>query len=420
MAESYYPETAITLGKDCDVHLYKRMWNTHLNKGNSLAKHYVAFYNQGTIEDLEEQIGAKNSRLEEEEVEGDEVEDTGPSDPEEFYSDSWLKIRDIVLNMIEHVFPNDEIIQSVDSEGQCLFYGKTFFLTAEAEDEGARVATHVYLTKVYHDKVPEIDNIDWPPLPEGYSYESADIKVERKEDRFPINQASIANDGRLNINTFMLKSPSIFDYLDTNYSDEAVEISKELLEIADHEERKGSIVLLHGPVGTGKTYWIKGMSKEFSDKEYDIVLVDNPFRFLSAGGYSSVISHMDNDCLFIFEDAGDLFTEESKERAGDVFSSLANITDGIVSSARRDIFLFSFNYDIGMIEKAYTRPGRCLADFNIEDLSVKKANALLKSKGVKKRVKEPTSLAILYDMGRKAKKLKLTEKPEKRKVGFGS
>jgi hypothetical protein len=121
--------------------------------------------------------------------------------------------------------------------------------------------------------------------------------------------------------------------------------------------------------------------------------------------------------MFVFEDCGKLLSMESSMESPQIESLLLNISDGLIGSGREDIFLFTFNFEIGKIPDAIRRPGRMLGEIEFEALSGGEINRFFCSVGQEDRLypSTPMTLAQLYAeaFGRQDVSVQ-----EKRKVGF--
>jgi len=84
---------------------------------------------------------------------------------------------------------------------------------------------------------------------------------------------------------------------------------------------------------------------------------------------------------------------------------LLNMTDGILTEGRQDIFLLTFNEKFDGLDPAVIRPGRCLAKIEFPKLSQEQANTWLRNKGSGGEVGEDVTLAELYHRLRGKKKL---------------
>lgn len=82
----------------------------------------------------------------------------------------------------------------------------------------------------------------------------------------------------------------------------------------------------------------------------------------------------------LLEDAAELFATGCRQTAG--FSRFLNLTDGILGQGSRVIFVLTTNEDIGRIDPALTRPGRCLQALEFVPFDADGAADWLATRGV--------------------------------------
>ncbi|MBA2506989.1 MAG: ATP-binding protein, partial [Thermoleophilaceae bacterium] len=201
-----------------------------------------------------------------------------------------------------------------------------------------------------------------------------------------------------------------WDDINENYTEDASRAFSRL--IAADRPTDGSLVILHGPPGTGKTYALRSLMrawKEWCDPQF---LVD-PLPALSdtgadfAGGVLNAepadprMRHgEDRYRLVILEDAGEVLASDARATAGTALTRLLNITDGLLADGFRTIVAVTTNEPVGRLHPALRRPGRRLAEIEFGPLPVERANRWLETKGSPCRVTSPTPLADLYALAR--------------------
>src|SRR5260370_30164255 len=70
--------------------------------------------------------------------------------------------------------------------------------------------------------------------------------------------------------------------------------------------------------------------------------------------------------LLILEDSGEMMRIDAKKSLGQGLSRLLNISDGILGQGTRTMILITTNEELGKLNRAITRPGRCLSEIRFD------------------------------------------------------
>lgn len=147
----------------------------------------------------------------------------------------------------------------------------------------------------------------------------------------------------------------------------------------------GQLLLWHGVPGTGKTYALRALAREWGPwcrVEY----VTDPEDFFGRASYMmSVLMRLgssseseapaivgsdpkadereeDKWTLLVLEDTGELLSLDAKQRTGQGLSRFLNLADGIIGQGLKVMTLVTTNEPVHDMHPAVGRPGRCAAE----------------------------------------------------------
>jgi hypothetical protein len=271
---------------------------------------------------------------------------------------------------------------------------------------------------------------------------AAAIRVVRgaREDRVPVAFWSGAGDGLLSspeARWRRLKLPCFAD-IESNYPPGVRSRLWKLLACSTGHALPGRLALWHGSPGTGKTWALRALGREWSEW-CDLHYITDPERLLGgdtnymlgvlAGdsepprddpadhdGFSA--GERDSDArwrLLVLEDAGELLGIDAPSEVGRGFARLLNIADGLLGQGTRALILVTTNEPLGKLHPAALRPGRAMVTVEFAPLAPAEATAWLRDRGTNRELRSPTTIAELHCMleGGSA------EVPSRAPVGFG-
>lgn len=121
---------------------------------------------------------------------------------------------------------------------------------------------------------------------------------------------------------------------------------------------KSGIIIINGPVGTGKTRLVSHVLGEISKTTNQDILIMNT-QTLTSLTYAEYGGHIGqfNDCLIVCEDA---FSDTEDMKWDVPIGVVQELTDGITSESYKTKILFISNIETDKIPEGMLRPGRCL------------------------------------------------------------
>lgn len=179
--------------------------------------------------------------------------------------------------------------------------------------------------------------------------------------------------GHLDTEEYDLGVPDIDLVL--NYGKEFKQVHDIIVKRLNKPNDKG-IILLHGEPGTGKTSYIKYLTKLVKDK--DILFI--PPSMAEMLSEPSIIPFlMDHrNTVLIIEDAERVISDREGNGSASGVSNLLNLTDGILGDCLNIQVIATFNMKRERIDQALLRKGRLIAEHKFDKLSIEETNKLLK------------------------------------------
>jgi hypothetical protein len=198
--------------------------------------------------------------------------------------------------------------------------------------------------------------------------------------------------------------------LELNYNEDLVQLHPTFCE-ALKAENKGGLMLFHGEPGTGKSTYIRYLTR-FTRKEV-IFLSPRIAGNLDEPGFVKLLTENPNSVIVI-EDAEDLLlSREAGHNSG--ISTLLNLTDGLLGAGLGIQFICTFNTSVRNIDKAILRKGRLLGLYEFGPLAVDKANTLLNHLGTSDfMISQPMTVANVYNLSQPEYEVE----PKRKSIGF--
>lgn len=274
------------------------------------------------------------------------------------------------------------------------YYPTSFRASVEVVAETQEIATQVYLSVIRQIETEAEESEDpgivrmtfWSRTPHGYNQNTRKIEARSWSD------------------------------IRANYPPAAVTDLDRLAKMTP-EAVRGKIILLNGEPGTGKTTFLSTISREWKDWCDTHYILDPEVLWSDPGyitetmlssakdqGYGSAeidpdamepwerallteteLAQMKADyleaekeikdkySLIILEDTGELISAGAKKETGQGFARLLNVADGILGQGTRVLIAITTNEPLGALHAAVTRPGRCLAQIEINPMTPSEA-----------------------------------------------
>ena len=199
--------------------------------------------------------------------------------------------------------------------------------------------------------------------------------------------------GNLDKEEYDLLTPDID--LELNYGKKFLDVHNVIIDRLNRENDKG-IILLHGDPGTGKTSYLKYLTKLITDKE---ILFIPPAMAEVLSEPSIIPFLMENkNSILIIEDAERVISDRETNGSPTGVSNILNLTDGILGDCLNIQIIATFNMKRERIDQALLRKGRLIAEHKFGKLTVSETNALLKHLGKEQTVNEEMVLGDIYNI----------------------
>lgn len=201
--------------------------------------------------------------------------------------------------------------------------------------------------------------------------------------------------------------------IDKHYNDDFKPVYDNIVKFLDKDNRNSGIVILNGAPGTGKTSFIRHL---VTNVPGNYIFLDNAIseHISSPELISFLIMHKDS--IFILEDCENVVADRRATGFSGAVSAILNMADGLMSDIFNGKFICTFNTEIGKIDYALLRKGRCFGKYNFKKLEEKKAEALLKERGFDVKGCGDMTLADIYHYETN----NTEDSPSERRIGFGA
>jgi SpoVK/Ycf46/Vps4 family AAA+-type ATPase len=215
--------------------------------------------------------------------------------------------------------------------------------------------------------------------------------------------------GHLDTEEYELNIPDVD--IGLNYGSDFMKVHETIVKRLNKPNDKG-IILFHGDPGTGKTSYIKYLTRLIEEKE---ILFISPSMAESLSEPSIIPFLMEHkNSILIIEDAENVISDRRGNVSSAGVSNILNITDGILGECLNIQIIATFNMNKEKIDNALLRKGRLIAEHKFDKLSVENTNKLLHFLNKTFISEENMSLADIYNVDVEL----LKSKDKTSKIGF--
>lgn len=230
-------------------------------------------------------------------------------------------------------------------------------------------------------------------------------KKERKKGNISLVRMDM---GHLDSQEYVLDVPDMD--LIYNYGEDFLKVHNTIVEKLNKPKGKG-IILLHGEPGTGKTSYLKYLTKLVKDKSILFIPPSMAETLSEPAIIPFLMEHRDS--ILIIEDAERVIADREGNGSQVGVSNVLNITDGILGDCLNIQIIATFNMKREKIDQALLRKGRLIAEHKFDKLSIENTNKLLDHLKKDYVSSIPMTLSDIYNIDVEVHKSKTTSK-----IGF--
>lgn len=234
-------------------------------------------------------------------------------------------------------------------------------------------------------------------------------KYKREKKKSNINLVTSTH-GQLDTEEYDIAIPDMD--LALNYGEEFLKFHEKIVSRLNTDKDKG-IIFLHGDPGSGKTTFLKYLTK-FIEKKEILFVPPSMAEMLADPSIIPFLMDKRNSILLIEDGEKVISDRKNSESSSTGVSNLLNLTDGILGDCLNIQVIVTYNMKREKIDDALLRKGRLIAEHRFGPLSVEATNRLLTHLGKNTKSKIGLTLADIYNIDEE----EIRAPNEGKKIGF--
>jgi hypothetical protein len=211
-----------------------------------------------------------------------------------------------------------------------------------------------------------------------------------------------------------------------NYAPKVTQSFDYLAQELAAKDPRGRLVILNGPPGGGKTFFIRGLAQETKGVLFALIMPHQISALTNPNTIPALLNlrnqYPDKGIVFIIEDGDTLIVPRDSGNMNEI-AQLLNLSDGLLGSLLDLKFIVSTNADHLEIDDAIKRPGRMMRHVGFDALSFEQSAQIytrLTGKDPVKAGLEPNKSYLLTNIYALTRETQTNFDIKPKKLGFNS